>query len=173
MGVIPKFDGVLCHDHHLRELERAFEQVGQQWAKSRKDLPNEINRAVNDAGGCLAPEVSATYRKKYRSLLDGAQVECPPPDDNRRKGSRGRMKRSKARNLLERLIDYEKETLRFMDDPNVPSTNNQGENDSSFRTIRKIGFVSGKMYGSFFGRLWIIPKKQNRRDPGKRKTENS
>jgi transposase len=67
-GVLPKFKGILCHDHwtdfcsckicippslavkpdyhytgclhslcnahHLRELERAFEQDGQQWAKA-------------------------------------------------------------------------------------------------------------------------------------------
>jgi transposase len=31
--------------------------------------------------------------------------------------------------LLERLINYETETLRFLTDPDVPFTNNQGEND--------------------------------------------
>jgi len=30
---------------------------------------------------------------------------------------------------LERLIDFEQETLRFMTDAGVPFTNNQGEND--------------------------------------------
>jgi len=39
------------------------------------------------------------------------------------------LKRSKARNLLERLIDYEDDVLRFKDNPMVPFTNNRGEND--------------------------------------------
>ncbi len=91
-----------------------------------KVLLIEINRAVDDAGGQLDAEASSKYRKKYRSILDKAQIECPPPDENRRMGSRGRLKRSKARNLLERLADFEEETLRFMDDTIVPFTNNQG-----------------------------------------------
>jgi len=154
MGIIPEFKGVLCHDHwkpyfkydcehslcnahHLRELERAFEQDGQQWAKNMKSLLTEINQAVNDAGDCLSQKASVAYRKKYRSLLDGAQLECPPPDESQRRGSRGRVKRSKARNLLERLVDFEKETLRFMDDPNVPFTNNQGENDIRMTKVQQ------------------------------------
>ncbi|MCU7910491.1 MAG: transposase, partial [Candidatus Thiodiazotropha sp. (ex Lucinoma aequizonata)] len=45
-----------------------------------------------------------------------------------RNGKRGRLKRSKARNLLERLRDFEQDVLRFMDVESVPFTNNQGEN---------------------------------------------
>ncbi len=155
MGVIPNFKGVLCHDHwkpyfkydcehslcnahHLRELERAFEQDGQQWAKSMQSLLIEMNKAVNDAGDCLSPKASAAYRKKYHLILDSAQIECPPPDESqRKKGSRGRMKRSRARSLLERLVDFEKETLRFMDDPLVPFTNNQGENDIRMTKVQQ------------------------------------
>jgi hypothetical protein len=39
------------------------------------------------------------------------------------------LKRSKARNLLERLREYEDDVLRFLGDPRVPFTNNQGERD--------------------------------------------
>jgi len=146
MGVLPKFGGILCHDHwkpyfnydcqhalcnahHLRELERAWEQDDQKWAKKMKALLIEMNQAVNDAGSQLDTEASSKYRKKYCSILAKAQKECPPPDESQRRGSRGRIKRSKARNLLERLMNFEKETLRFMDEANVPFTNNQGEND--------------------------------------------
>ncbi|WP_411726141.1 IS66 family transposase [Methyloglobulus sp.] len=34
-----------------------------------------------------------------------------------------------SRNLLECVLDYETETLRFMTDTGMPFTNNQGEND--------------------------------------------
>jgi transposase len=154
MGIIPNFKGILCHDHwkpyfkydcehalcnahHLRELERAFEQDQQQWAKEMQDLLIQMNKAVNDAGGQLDGKTSENYKKQYRAILDKAQIECPPPDESRRRGSRGRMKRSKARNLLERLTDFEKETLRFLDDPIVPFTNNQGENDIRMTKVQQ------------------------------------
>jgi transposase len=55
IGILPKFTGILCHDHwkpyytyecthslcnahHLRELTRAWEQDNQKWAKSMKVL---------------------------------------------------------------------------------------------------------------------------------------
>lgn len=146
MDILPGYRNVLCHDHwkpyfrleckhalcnahHLRELQRVIEQDGHQWAADIRILLLEINEAVNDAGGYLHPAESIIYRKMYRELLSKAQKECPPPDKTEHKGKRGRQKRSKARNLLERLILFETETLRFMDDPQVPFTNNQGEND--------------------------------------------
>ncbi|MCF7939821.1 MAG: transposase [Spirochaetales bacterium] len=42
---------------------------------------------------------------------------------------RGRLKRSKTRNLLERLKYFEADVLRFMDNLLVPFSNNQGERD--------------------------------------------
>ena len=146
MGVLANFKGILCHDHwkpyfkvdcqhalcnshHLRELERAWEQDKQEWARDVRELLLQINMAVDDAGGQLAQADSIKFRQKYRDLLEKAHKECPPPDESQRKGKRGRLKRSKARNLLERLINYETEVLLFMDDPKVPFTNNQGERD--------------------------------------------
>ena len=154
MGILPNFKGILCHDHwrsyfkfdcehslcnahHLRELQRAWEQDNQKWAKDVRKLLLEINTAVDDAGGKLPTEASLEFRQRYRKRLDEAHKECPPPDESQRNGKRGRLKRSKARNLLERLIDYEKETLRFMDDERVPFTNNQGENDIRMTKVQQ------------------------------------
>jgi len=124
MGVLPHFSGVLCHDHwkpyyrydcthslcnahHLRELERAWEQDKQQWAKQMQALLCEMNAAVHDAGGCLPSDAGESFRQRYRALLLEADTECPPPDESNRKGVRGRLRRSKSRNLLERLSpDY-------------------------------------------------------------------
>ncbi len=50
---------------------------------------------------------------------------------------RGRLKRSKARNLLERLRDFEPDVRRFMEVENVPFTNNQGENDLRRTKVRQ------------------------------------
>jgi len=146
-GILASFSGVLCHDHwkpyytytgclhalcnahHLRELERAWEQDGQQWAKQVKDFLIDVNRCVHQSNGKLNADDSKAYWEKYRALLKAADIECPPPDEKDRKGKRGRLKRSKARNLLERLIDFEEDVLRFMDNVLVPFTNNQGERD--------------------------------------------
>ncbi|MET0006202.1 MAG: IS66 family transposase [Candidatus Thiodiazotropha sp.] len=154
IGILPFFKGVLCHDHwkpyyryecihalcnahHLRELERAWEQDHQQWAKEMKGLLTDIRKAVEDAGGCLAPDEADKWRKRYRKLLENAEIECPPPDESKRQGKRGRLKRSKARNLLERLRDFEQDVLRFMDVENIPFTNNQGENDLRMTKVQQ------------------------------------
>lgn len=147
IGILPAFKGVLCHDHwkpyycytdclhalcnahHLRELTRAWEQDGQDWAKQLKLFLEDTNRAVHKAGGKLLDKDSETYWQQYRKLLKNAEIECPPPDEKDRQGKRGRLKRSKARNLLERFINFEEDVLRFMDNEIVPFTNNQGERD--------------------------------------------
>lgn len=146
MNVLPQFTGILCHDHwkpyfklnclhalcnahHLRELTCAEEQDHQGWAKKMRELLLNIEQAVKAQGGALPEPQAIRYTEQYRALLEQAELECPPPDPQRNPGQRGRVKRSKSRNLLERLLNYEQETLRFMIDARVPFTNNQGEND--------------------------------------------
>ena len=154
IGILPKFKGILCHDHwkpyyaydcthalcnahHLRELEGVWEEDKQQWAKEMKTLLEEINRAVKDAGGLLETGESEKYRQRYRAIVKNAEAECPPPDETNRKGKRGRVKRTKARNLLERLRGYEEDVLRFMDNKIVPFTNNLGENDIRMTKVQQ------------------------------------
>lgn len=61
----------------------------------------------------------------------------PAPKQPPGKPKRGRLKRSKARNLLERLIHYEDDGLRFMENPRVPFTNNRGENDIRMTKVQQ------------------------------------
>ncbi len=82
--------------------------------------------------------------------LGKAELECPPPDESKRSRKRGRMKRSKARNLLERLIKYENEVLRFMETRIVPFTNNPGENDIRMTKVQqKISGCFRSMEGAY------------------------
>ena len=165
INILPHFNGVLCHDHwkpyyrytgcqhalcnshHLRELQRAVEQEDQQWAQQMQDLLIEIRNATDAAGGALSPTEARDRRQKYRQIIAEGDRECPapsPPTSPRKR--RGRLKRSKTRNLLERLRDYEADGLRFMDQPGVPFTNNAGE-----RAIRMTK-VQQKVSGCF--RSW-------------------
>jgi len=75
-------------------------------------------------------------------------------DESQRKEKRGRLKRSKARNLLERLRDFEQDVLRFMEVESVPFTNNQGENDLRMTKVQqKISGCFRSLEGAqiFFG----------------------
>ncbi|HND86613.1 MAG TPA: IS66 family transposase, partial [Pseudobdellovibrionaceae bacterium] len=147
MGVLSDYDGIVTHDHwkpyfkflncihslcnahHLRELEWAFENEGQKWAKQMQKLLLEIKVATENAGGCLSKKPAIKFRKKYRRLLSRAQRECPVNSKSRAQ--------SKSRNLLERLIEFENETLLFMENLNVSFTNNIAENDQRMTKVQQ------------------------------------
>ncbi len=154
IGILPQFNGILCHDHwkpyfnyaakhslcnahHLRELERAWEQDKQQWAHDMVTLLNEIDQATKDAGGCLDSVAAEAWRKRYRNLLKKADSECPAPDEKQRNGRRGKLARTKARNLLERLRNFESDVLRFMEESDVPFTNNLAERDLRMTKVQQ------------------------------------
>ena len=154
MGILPEFKGTLCHDHwkpyykidcthalcnahHLRELTRAFEQDDQKWAQGLGNLLVTINNKVIDAGGALDPVNARKYRLKYREIIKNGEIECPEPVRPKKKGKRGRIKKSKSRNLLERLRDFENDTLRFMENAIVPFSNNLGENDIRMTKVQQ------------------------------------
>jgi transposase len=154
MGVLPRFHGILCHDHwkpyyrldcthalcnahHLRELTRAWEQDAQKWANDMKNLLEKINAKVNDAGGALSSQQAGQYRSQYRKLIQKGEMECPEPTRTNKKGKRGRIKKSKSRNLLERLRDFENDVLRFMENELVAFSNNLGENDIRMTKVQQ------------------------------------
>lgn len=154
MGVLEHFRGTLCHDHwkpyfqfacqhalcnahHLRELESAGEQDGQRWAKKMQSLLRKMNAATLKAGGCLSAAAANRFRRSYRKVLAQGERECPPPNPKAHPGKRGRIPRTKARNLLERLREFEVETLRFLSDPLVPFTNNQSESDLRMTKVQQ------------------------------------
>lgn len=154
MGVLPKYTGYLCHDHwkpyyryehathvlcnahHLRELERVIQDDGHQWAKTLKQLLLDINQAVHAANGVLPEAAVEIYKKQYRDILAQGEAECPKPPP-KESGKRGKQKKEFSRNLLERLRDFEDDTLRFMTEAIVPFTNNQGENDLRMTKVQQ------------------------------------
>jgi len=158
IGVLPFVQGVMVHDHwkpyyrypdcrhalcnahHLRELTGVWENDQQAWAKDLHDLLLAMNQAVDDTGGMLTSDAARRWRERYRRCLAEGAIECPPPTKPP-PGTRGRIKRTKARNLLERLQVYEDDVLRFLEDPASPFTNNQGERD--LRMVKVQQKISG------------------------------
>ncbi len=152
IGILPNFFGVLCHDHwkpyykykcyhalcnahHLRELERVIEIDKQNWAQQMNDLLIQANEEVTKSGGSLSFERGEEYRKKYRKILKDGEDESPPSP--KVEGKRGKTKNTFSRNLLMRLIKSEGDTLRFMENPKVPFTNNLGENDIRMTKVQQ------------------------------------
>jgi transposase len=145
LGVLPYFSGIACHDHwkayfnykncihvlcnshHTRELTGVIENEGHRWAQEMRDLLERIYIAVEKANGQLTSRSQAAFRKQYREILGRGKKECPAAP--KISGKRGRTKQSKARNLLDRLEEFEDETLRFITSPIVPFTNNLAERD--------------------------------------------
>lgn len=128
----------LCNAHHLRELTFVEEQLGQRWAKDVKGLLGEIKQAVDDARAHglarLPPEVQTEFARRYDAVLEeGAQANPPPLPT----GQRGRPKRGKAGNLVDRLRDHKDATLAFMADFAVPFDNNQAERDIRMTKVRE------------------------------------
>lgn len=125
-----------------------------KWAAKIKKLLLEINEEVAKAGGVLIEKEIQTYRERYREILKEGDVESPLPIPPLiKKGharKRGRVKKTKERNLLERLRDFEKEVLLFMEEEEVPFTNNPGENDIRMTKVHQK--ISG-CFRSFEGAL--------------------
>ena len=158
IGILPNFRGRLIHDHwkpyyvyqdcqhglcnahHIRELEWVIEHYAQYtWAKSMQELLLEINETVNKTEkNCLDHVAADQYQKHYRQIIQAGEIEMPllPLKANQIK-KRGREKKSKERNLLERLRNFEMDVLRFMVDPDVPFTNNRGENDIRMTKVQQ------------------------------------
>jgi transposase len=162
-GILPNYKGVAVHDHwepynsyencahafcnvhHLRELIRAYEQDGAYWANEMKELLIEIKEKVDEAKNsgkqALESDMINSYHQRYQNILREAIKTYPSEEEAKDKHKRGRKKRSKSKNLLDRLIKYEKETLRFMEDFEVPFDNSLAERD--IRMVKVKQKISG------------------------------
>ena len=138
----------LCNAHHLRELIFVHEQHGQNWAQEMIDCLLDIKGAVDKArvfSDHLPPKQLREFEACYQEILERGYAENPLPKPPKKK-KRGPQKKSKSRNLLERLDEYRRETLAFMYDFNVPFDNNLGERDVRMTKVQQ------KISGTF--RSW-------------------
>ena len=129
----------LCGAHLLRELAALIEQ-GSGWAKAMHTYLLEAYKASRH-GPLLVPE-RMHWRHCYEQLCGQAdEEELPPLVFFKADGRTGRAKRSKGRNLLDRLILHQDAVLAFAFEPGVPFTNNQAEGD--LRPVKVKQRVSG------------------------------
>jgi transposase len=162
MGVLEHLSGVLVHDgwspyrkytavshplcnaHHLRELDCVAEVEGQGWATDMVALLAGTWHRVLDLKATGATSFGAdellSIRADYDTIIAAGHVANPAPPPS---GRRGRTKKTKAANLLQRLDTYVDDVLRFATDFRVSFDNNEAE-----RQVRMVK-VQQKISGGF------------------------
>ena len=113
----------ICGAHILRELESLIENQQSKWAKVFKlFLLSVYNMPFEER--VKRKELIESRYDRICSLGERAE---PPPI--KIPGRKGRSKRTKGRNLVERLISKKEAVLAFAFNPEVPFTNNLAERD--------------------------------------------
>ena len=155
IGIIPRYGGVIIHDcwasylsyghcghglcgaHLLRELAFILEANGYPWAKNMKRLLQQTcSRVSKRKRKRLTPREYEALQKRYRNILTRAERELPPIPA-KQNGKRGRVAKSDAHNLWERLKEHETAVLLFAKDSNVPFTNNRAERDLRMTKVKQ------------------------------------
>ncbi len=149
MQILPRFKGTMVHDfwapyfrypsrhaicnaHLLRELNGISENYQHTWSSELHGLLLEIKQEVDAARAhscSLGSSKIADFEARYFQILESGLNEIPPPVIPESTEKRGRKKQSKAKNLLDRCMDFPHEILAFMYNFSIPFTNNLAERD--------------------------------------------
>jgi len=130
----------LCNAHHLRELVFVHEQYHQPWADRMihcfLDIKDAVDRAAQTTDRLPEKQIKA-FEARYQHILDEGYAQNPlsPPATAQKK--RGRRKKTKPRNLLERLEEHREAVLAFMYDFTVPFDNNLVERDIRMMKVQQ------------------------------------
>jgi transposase len=136
----------LCNAHHLRELKALVEIEKEDWARQMQRLLRRACHAANlarEREAPLKPSLIAYFERRYDAIVTAGlafhEAQPPPAPATTKSGAklRGRVKRRTGHNLLLRLQTRKADTLRFLHDPAVPFTNNEGERDGRMMKLRQ------------------------------------
>jgi transposase-like protein len=155
IGVIPRYGGVVIHDcwasylaydqcghglcgsHLLRELTFIVDANGYPWAANMKRLLQQTCAIVaKRKRKKLTQGEYKNLQKRYRTILSRGEKELPPIPP-RQNGKRGRIAKSDAHNLWERLKQHEEAVLLFAKRSPVSFTNNRAERDLRMSKVKQ------------------------------------
>jgi hypothetical protein len=180
IDIIPRYNGTIIHDcwasylaychcdhglcgsHLTRELVHIIESNHSAWARNMKRLLLETCRNVSKSKRKkLTKKAYSNLQKRYRNIITRGEKEMPiiPPKPN---GKKGKMAKSDAHNLLERLKEYESAVLLFARDPYVSFTNNRAERDLRMAKVKQkiSGCFRTELYAKAYCRIssYLQPK---------------
>jgi len=155
IGIIPRYGGVTIHDcwasylsydhcghglcgsHLLRELTFVVDSNGYVWARHMKQLLQKTCKQVSGQKDKKLDEKGyANLQKRYRTIITQGEKELPPIPP-KPSGKKGKIAKSDAHNLWERLEKHEAAVLRFAKDSHVAFTNNRAEQDLRMAKVKQ------------------------------------
>jgi len=155
IGIVQNYSGVIIHDcwasyfsykhcghglcgsHLIRELTFIVESNGYAWAKNIKRLLQETCKKVSKRKQKkLSDKDYAALQKRFRNIITRGEKELPPVPP-KPSGKRGRIAKSDAHNLWERIKDNEEGVLLFAKNPYVSFTNNRAERDLRMAKVKQ------------------------------------
>ena len=123
------------------QILRARSRTNRDWADTMIDCLLDIKKAVALAKPTKDHLTKARIRDfeaRYQSILDDGYAANPLSASPAPAGKkRGRRKKTKPRNLLERLDQHRQEVLAFMYDFSVPFDNNLAERDIRMMKVQQ------------------------------------
>jgi len=173
INIIPRFSGAIIHDcwsaylsynhcehalcgsHLIRELRFVVESNGYVWAGKIKRLLQETCKKVSKSKRKkLTKKAYANLQIRYRNILTQGKKELPviPAKPN---GKRGKMAKSDAHNLWERLHKHESAVLLFAKESSVSFTNNRAERDLRMSKVKQkiSGCFRTELYAKAYCRI--------------------
>lgn len=173
INIIPRYSGTIIHDcwasyltydncdhglcgsHLVRELAFIFESNKYSWAFNMKKLLLETCKKISKRKRKnLSKREYANLQKRYRNILTRGGNELPeiPEKPN---GKRGKMAKSDAHNLWERLRNYEHSVLLFAKKSEVSFTNNRAERDLRMSKVKQkvSGCFRKELYAQAYCRI--------------------
>jgi transposase-like protein len=145
----------LCGSHLLRELTFIFDANQYKWAKAMKHLLQAACRKVSKSKlKKLTKNAYSRLQKRYRTILTCGKKELPPVP-KKSKNKNGKIAKSDAHNLWDRLKKHEDAVLRFAHDPHVPFTNNRAEQDLRMAKVKQkvSGCFRSEIYAKAYCRI--------------------
>ena len=173
INIIPRYSGTIIHDcwasylaynhcdhglcgsHIVRELTCSIESNGYKWGANMKSLLLETCKKVSkQKNKRLTIKEYANLQKRYRNILTRGEAELPEIPA-KRNGKRGKIAKSDAHNLWERLKKHETSVLLFAKKPEVSFTNNRAERDLRMSKVKQkvSGCFRKELYANAYCRI--------------------
>ena len=146
IGILPEFEGTMVHDHwkpyytftncthaecnahNIRILKGIHENFKHIWAMNMASLLIEIKREVDSlkskGATSMAESDIKAYDERYKNIIAQGKEEDAEKCFVKISNKTGKPVKSDALRLLQKLEEYDVETLSFMYDFNIPFDNN-------------------------------------------------
>lgn len=173
INIIPRYSGKIIHDcwqsylsydncehglcgsHILRELTFIVDSNGYPWASDMKKLLKEACKKVSKSKKKVLTQASyKRLKEEYHAILVAGKKQMPAILD-KPNGKRGKIAKSDAHNLWQRLQQHQSAVLLFARDPFVAFTNNRAERDLRMAKVKQkvSGCFRSEIYAKAYCRI--------------------